>query len=286
MSLPARSYYLVFALLCFTISLSHHLIYPRDVGATTLVYRSVKDLAQRSVAVIVAQVEKTEPFEGATGIIYTRISFAGVEPLLGDFPGDSLHLELPGGNIGGKIHDLPGVPLFTPGERVILFLKEVERFTQIVPIRGWSQGVFRVKPEDDTVHTYEGRSFFGIDAQGESRLSAEIVLPGIATHPGRSQDIEIVAMGTHPVGEGGIEVAPEPVPTAQARMTPTHPTPIGVALTVPQFRELLLSLRNPGATPEHTTISTKPGSTFQFGAGQGASPAESKDISSSRKGAQ
>jgi hypothetical protein len=265
-----------------TTSISLPLIGLDSVFATTLVHRSMKDLVARSVVVISGDVQKVESFVREDGMIFTQISYTNIEPVLGEYDGSTLELTLPGGDVEGKRHIIDGVPIFQVGDRVILFLKETKQATQLVPISGWVQGVFRINPQNSTVHNYYGQAVYGLNAQGDLELSNNILLPGADTHPASNTEVEIMAVSQRVVASEVTSVTPVPVGQQQ---TPTsvEPEPAEAAMTESEFRDLILSLVDTRPTNSESSADTR-SQLGNFGAGEGEAKEEPSTTSVSLRG--
>jgi hypothetical protein len=113
----------------------------------------VDDLAERADRVVLGEVSAARTERTANGSLVTAYTVVIAETLRGT-PAPALELRLPGGRLDGRSLTVPGVPRFTPEDRVVLFLKDGR-------LVGMGQGVLRVagglavQPvvEDVTPHT-------------------------------------------------------------------------------------------------------------------------------------
>lgn len=108
--------------------------------------------------------------------IYTFVTLEELDILDGSYDQDTLVLRLKGGQVNGEIIDVYGSPQFSPDDEVILFLRGNGK--AMVPIVGWTQGVFRVVSDEETgrevVSDHEGNRIFGIKG---SKIIKEYLYP-------------------------------------------------------------------------------------------------------------
>ena len=77
------------------------------------------------------------------GLIYTRALFTVKETIKGDAV-DQIVLHLPGGQYQGTRSHISGMPVFSPGEDLVLFLTEKDELGHAWPV-GLAQGKFRIE---------------------------------------------------------------------------------------------------------------------------------------------
>jgi hypothetical protein len=108
--------------------------------ATTVVSVSDVDLINRATDIVVARVLSMQSvWQPNTRQVFTDVTIAVDEILVGDLANRRLTVRLPGGRIGALDVLVQGSPAFQPGERVVLFLRVA------------SDGRFRV------VHLFQGK---------------------------------------------------------------------------------------------------------------------------------
>jgi hypothetical protein len=154
-------------------------------GATTIQYKSFNDLVAEADAVVSGQVVSVESrFSSNKEDIYTFVTLKDVETLSGSYSASTVTLRLLGGYVGDKILDVAGSPGFRPNERVIIFVQGNGR--NMVPIVGWSQGVFRIRNDAGTglpmMVDHDGNRVFGLQGgtvikERIHRSEATIVYP-------------------------------------------------------------------------------------------------------------
>jgi hypothetical protein len=83
---------------------------------------SVKELAQASTAILVGKCDKVESFwdENRTRI-FTQVKIRAEESLKGN-PGSEVVITVPGGRVGNTLYEVSDMPVFAPGEEVLVFL--------------------------------------------------------------------------------------------------------------------------------------------------------------------
>lgn len=90
--------------------------------ATTMIYRTVEELAQRSNLVVEGTIAAAETFPGEEGRITTRWTVKVDRTLRGN-PVSEVRFEQWAGTLGDITTHIPGDARFTQGERVVLFLR-------------------------------------------------------------------------------------------------------------------------------------------------------------------
>lgn len=116
------------------------LIVTVSAWGATLERLSLDDMASRSTAIVRARaISNSTSYVGST--IYTKTRFEVLERFKG--PEDSqVEVMEPGGTVGQMRQTYSGVPRFTPGQEMVLFLwTGPSGRTQVI---GLSQGVFEV----------------------------------------------------------------------------------------------------------------------------------------------
>jgi hypothetical protein len=93
-----------------------------QANATTMIYRSIEELAQRSAMVVEGTVSSAETYAGDEGRITTRWTVKVARTLRGQ-PAAEVRLEQWAGTLGDITTQIPGDARFTEGERVVLFLR-------------------------------------------------------------------------------------------------------------------------------------------------------------------
>lgn len=93
-----------------------------QASATTMIYRSIEELAQRSTLVVEGTVSGAEVYSGEEGRITTRWTVKVARTLRGQ-PVSEVRFEQWSGTLGDITTHIPGDARFTEGERVVLFLR-------------------------------------------------------------------------------------------------------------------------------------------------------------------
>ncbi len=96
-------------------------------AATTYVVPDDRGLISLSRAIVSGSVVETHVRRGVTGRIETVTSVAVDEWIKGANASRTIDVVLPGGELGDVRMSMPGVPTFTAGERVLLFLSRTGR---------------------------------------------------------------------------------------------------------------------------------------------------------------
>jgi len=154
-------------------------------GATMVLYESFPDLVEKSEGIVIGTVLAKESRYGADNAIYTFWTLGDLEIVSGVYTNPQLDLRILGGEVNGDQISVLGAPSFAIGERVLLFLRGNGRVP--VPLVGWTQGVYRVRP-DGAVEDHEGNRVFGIQNR---RLEKEHrIAPGLQIVGPRETGVE------------------------------------------------------------------------------------------------
>ena len=120
------------------------------VSHALMIELSLADLVNRSGAIVIGRVEKTESF-WKDEIIYTHVTITCTDSLLGSFKNDSLIVEVVGGEVGEIGMKVSDTPTFTVGTDVFLFLQGMGREVSsnsaaagmpVYSVAGRAQGLF------------------------------------------------------------------------------------------------------------------------------------------------
>lgn len=153
------------------------------VQATTLAYKDLDSLAAESEGIVVGTVSKIESNYGYDNDIYTFVTLENLVPVKGSYPQQDFVLQLKGGQIGNDVLDVEGSPHFEPNERVVLFIHGNGR--ELVPLVGWTQGVFRVGVDQasgqEIVLDHDGNRVLGVAGKRlikERKLAPQVRILG------------------------------------------------------------------------------------------------------------
>ena len=117
------------------------------VWATTVLEKDFTALVQEADTIVVGTVTAIESVQDQ-GVPRTLVTFAALDVLKGAADQSSLTVDILGGPTpeGRRLH-IAGVPTFTLGDRMVVFI--VGNETQAVPFVGMWQGVYRVVQNPD-----------------------------------------------------------------------------------------------------------------------------------------
>ena len=203
-------------------------------SATTLVYKSFDDLMKEADAVVAGHVVSVDSQYNANREIYTFVTLDQVEVLSGNYTDSTLTIRLKGGKVQNDISHVIGSPEFTEGERVVLFVSGNGRY--MVPLVGWTQGVFRIQQDPatslDVIKDADGNRVVGVQ---NGHVLRDLVISSEATI--LRQLSGLVAARSRSEGAAGTSDSKpsEPV-TLQAQRTALRTAP---TLTVDAFRGLI-----------------------------------------------
>lgn len=116
-------------------------------NATTVLKMSMKDLAKKSDAVVLARVEDEVARYDANKEIYTYITLRVLEPVKGSQKDELITIRQIGGVVGNIASIVPGMPTFKKGEEVVVFLSQRDR--EGYPwVMGLQQGKYSVSTDE------------------------------------------------------------------------------------------------------------------------------------------
>ena len=93
-------------------------------AATTVEKMSLRDLAKKSDAIVLARVEDETARYDANKEIYTYITLRVLEPVKGPKKDEVITIRQIGGTVDKIASIVPGTPTFRKGEEVVLFLTQ------------------------------------------------------------------------------------------------------------------------------------------------------------------
>jgi hypothetical protein len=115
--------------------------------ATTVIEKNLDALCAEADLVFVGTVTSVQSqwADAEQGSIDTAVTFGDIEPLFG-VGGPEVTLHFSGGQVGGVIEQIPGMPVFTVGERAVLFARNGR---YVSPLVGLYQGRLPVSGQGD-----------------------------------------------------------------------------------------------------------------------------------------
>jgi hypothetical protein len=118
-------------------------------SATTVQKFSVRELAQKSDAIVMAKVEDQSSRQDPTNKeIYTYITISVTESIKGAKGEKSITIRQLGGSVGNIISAVPGMPTFKNGEEVVLFLSAKDR-AGYPWVMGLQQGKYSIVTDEN-----------------------------------------------------------------------------------------------------------------------------------------
>ena len=139
-------------------------------SSTTVVEGSLFEDLELAESVLTATITDIWVAQDVRGIPQTTYGLGDVDPIKGD-PPLPLEIRIDGGTLdSGLALEVIGVPKFSEGDRVLLFLRSDN---PVCPIIGFKVRSFRILERgdgQDIVTTYDGLPVLGLNA--ESRISA------------------------------------------------------------------------------------------------------------------
>lgn len=116
--------------------------------ATTVLKMSLKDLARKSDAVVMARVEDQVARYDVDKEIYTYITLKVLDPVKGYHKDDLITIRQLGGQVDNIASIVPGMPTFKKGEEVVVFLSQKDR-AGYPWIMGLQQGKYSISQDQN-----------------------------------------------------------------------------------------------------------------------------------------
>lgn len=117
--------------------------------ATTVVARSVEELAERSSHVVVGRAVRTwSQWNADQRVVFTYTKFAVERSLKGSAP-NTVTVKQLGGHANGVIQKVAGARQLHAGEAAVLFLRPSAQHDGTMAVTSLMQGHFRMKKRDD-----------------------------------------------------------------------------------------------------------------------------------------
>ncbi|HEV8692070.1 MAG TPA: hypothetical protein VGQ91_17330 [Ideonella sp.] len=110
--------------------------------ATVLPYKNVQALVDEAEGIVIGTVRSVDAAAAKPHDVHTYVTLDQLETLSGKLDAPTLTLRLKGGIVDGRGLHVDGAPNFKPNERVLLFVQGNGH--DLVPLVGWSQGMFRL----------------------------------------------------------------------------------------------------------------------------------------------
>jgi len=149
-------------------TLVFYLFFSDAALAETLQKLSLEELTREADVIVRGRIQKVTSQESPDrSNVTTLVEVSVVEQWKGP-KASSLFLNQPGGSAGGITQAVPGLPHFSLGEEVILFLKRIEndRFATV----GGRQGKFVVKTDP------QSKKEFVADLTGKSEAASDFLI--------------------------------------------------------------------------------------------------------------
>ena len=163
------------------------LFFAMQAQATTLLKKNLADLVAEADGIVVGTVSELNARYDKKKDINTYVTLNDLKVVHGQYDASSLVLQLRGGEIEGDVFEIHGSPKFETKDRVIIFLKDNGR--EMVPIVGWTQGVFRVAKDEKTgnerIKDHEGNNV--VEVSGDELVKEQINRPEAEIVDGRGQ---------------------------------------------------------------------------------------------------
>lgn len=116
--------------------------------ATTVLKLSMKDLAKKSDAVVLARVEDEVARYDTDKEIYTYVTLRVLDPVKNSRKDDLITIRQLGGVVDHIASIVPGMPTFKRGEEVVVFLSQKDR-AGYPWVMGLQQGKYSVRADEN-----------------------------------------------------------------------------------------------------------------------------------------
>ena len=142
------------------------------LAATTVQRFDLEDLVTRADRIVVGICESAGP-RRVNGQIYTSYTFSVDQSLKGN-AGPRLELHLPGGLLQGVLSHIAGMPVFDPGDEVVLFLTATNELGHAWPV-GLAQGRFSiVRDERDSPRVFQELDGLSLHPSGAAKRAPAV----------------------------------------------------------------------------------------------------------------
>lgn len=168
---------------CLLLALGLSVAWVRGAGATSFVAIGTEDLARDAAAIVVGTVVSIESAAQDGEPIHSYIAIDPEQVVKGDLPLSPFVIKEPGGTVGDRVEWVYGVPEFSVGERVLLFLKE---------------------GPDGTLHTAHlslGKFAIGAGAGGEATVRQDLGYGAVVYRPVQGHLVPAAEPPAHRLGQ-------------------------------------------------------------------------------------
>jgi len=171
-------------------------------SATTVMRVPLEEFVQKCDLVVHAIVLQSQVKEttGENPSIVTEVRFHIFDVLKGHFTAPELVIRLPGGVGRNFIISVPGVPRFTPGDEVILFL---EQTSDGFKPAGLGLGVYRVYFDEKLGKVRAKRSLEGVMVIERDKTGVMYQHSGPITHADDEMDFDVLVKEIRRLSTGG-----------------------------------------------------------------------------------
>lgn len=163
--------------------------------ASTLLQMSFGEVVEGAELIFEGRVLAVEPRQQPGEMIKTWVTFAVIDVVKGDFPGDEIELSFLGGRLGGRQLEVTDMAVPAVGETGFYFVETLLE-PQVNPLLGWDQGRYLIEtqPDGETVVT---------TADHDPVLALEADSPAVANgqalnilETGRADGVLVQSFGT------------------------------------------------------------------------------------------
>ncbi len=112
------------------------------LAATSVVAKSFRSISAEAEQIFSGTVLETRSYRSDNGHIWTAVKFGDLTWFAGSGRAET-ELSFAGGTIGDRSEIVAGMPRFSQGQRVLLFVRDRDT---VSPIVGFHQGCFRLVP--------------------------------------------------------------------------------------------------------------------------------------------
>ena len=167
------------------------------VSATTVIQKSFAEMVQEAEIIAVGTVTAiAAEWDAAHNRPFTLVTFSTLDVLKGAHTEPELTLRVLGGpHPDGSILQIAGVPQFSLGERLVVFVTGNDHYA--VPLVGLWQGVYRVVFDSTrgvhTIQTHAGQPLTTLPTgppDGQQALSDDSITSGLSDSPQDGMSLE------------------------------------------------------------------------------------------------
>ena len=165
----------------FSLAVAFTLLISLNCFGSAIPYKSFYDLVIGSDGILVGKVIELESVLYADNDIKTYVTLSNLKVIDGIYKENKIIFQLEGGEVDGDGIYIPGTPIFSLGEQVLVFV--TGNGENIIPFVGWVQGVFRItEDENKKVKVLSDHYGNNVTAIKDGTIIKKLITRNISSH--------------------------------------------------------------------------------------------------------